>query len=239
MDTTGLIDAQNADLWNLLLTDQEIDIDRGYHTEYRVYTKGKRATIYVPVNDINSSSFTHELLHIFLRTKGVFIGANLTHSLKSNQLLNAIFSDELINHMTNCIDHIKMLPLFLDMGYNPNDFIMDSSINKLSHAKLAAIKKGLKRRHWFNTVYQRAFIDLYIGSFFAAVACPDKAFNYSDGLKVLKSIDPLLYKVLDDFVNDWIAFDYQSDDILKNSYILIAFNFVQNLEQWAAGKTLE
>ena len=69
-----------------------------------------------PKNRICADSFTHELLHIYLRSKGVFIGARLKRKLQSSKTLSIIYSEPLLEHLGNCLDHIKMLPIYLELG---------------------------------------------------------------------------------------------------------------------------
>jgi len=125
MDTNGLIDNRNLELWNSLLTIQDIEIRREKRPDYLAFSKSGKTIIYVPIDYLDTASFTHELLHIYLRTKEVFIGGRLTLSIKESEKLSKIFSDNLIDHFGNCLDHIKMLPEFLNLGYNERDFLSD------------------------------------------------------------------------------------------------------------------
>ena len=77
METLGLLDNRNLVLWNTLTSVQSIEIQKEKRVDYLVFSKNEKSIIYVPFDNLNVSSFTHELLHIYLRTKQVFIGAGL------------------------------------------------------------------------------------------------------------------------------------------------------------------
>ena len=71
MDVYGLIDARNIDLWNALNKEYEINIEAEKRTTYLVQINKRKATIYVPLDNPNSGSFTHELLHILKRSSSL------------------------------------------------------------------------------------------------------------------------------------------------------------------------
>ena len=236
----GLIDNRNTDLWNILSNLREIKIQREKRNTYYAFSKDYKTTIYVPLGDNDPASFTHELLHVFLRTKDIYIGAGLKGSIKESQVLSKIFSDELIEHIGNCLDHIKMFPDYLKLGYEPEKFISDYSENKLTDKEIAKIKKhfmynGLLKKNLYNA----SAIDLYIGKYFAAVSCPNKTFDYSSQLSDLEKIDPDLYRVLDDFIIAWKSFDINDKDPITGGYHTLLFDFICNLENWAISKTIK
>ena len=91
MDTQFLIDNRNKELWESLNKTHDCSISFVNHTnEYGCFTKGKTAVIYVPESNKQPDSFTHELLHIFLKQKEVFIGGGLKRSIASSNTLNNI-----------------------------------------------------------------------------------------------------------------------------------------------------
>lgn len=141
MDTNGLIDNRNLGLWNSLIMVHDIEIRKEMRPDYLAFSKSGKTIISVPYDNIDPASFTHELLHIYLRTKDIFIGGGLTLSIKESEILSRIFSDNLIEHIGNCLDHIKMLPEFLDLGFDENDFLSDYSVNKLTDKEILKIKK--------------------------------------------------------------------------------------------------
>jgi hypothetical protein len=182
MDTKGLIDSRNIELWTALSKVREISIKREKQNIYSAYSIDNKTTIYVPIDGNDPASFTHELLHVFLRTKKVYIGAGLQISIKESKVLSKIFSDNLIEHIGNCLDHIKMFPLFVNLGYEPDKFLSDYSENKLTNNEILCIKKHFFTRFFKKVLYNKTAIDFYIGKYFAAISCPNTTFDYTSQL---------------------------------------------------------
>lgn len=186
MDTNGLIDNRNLELWNSLRMVHDIEIRKEKRPDYLAFSKNGKTIIFVPFDNVDPASFTHELLHIYLRTKKVFIGGGLTVSIKESEKLSRIFSDNLIDHIGNCLDHIKMLPEFLTLGFSENDFLSDYSVNKLTDEEIFKIKKHYTTTILFKKVYDAAAVDFFIGKYFAASSFPNKSYDYQSQLKELE-----------------------------------------------------
>lgn len=239
MDTNGLIDNRNLELWNSLKTVYDIEIRKEKRPDYLAFSKSCKTIISVPFDNIDTASFTHELLHIYLRTKEVFIGGGLTLSIKKSEKLSRIFSDDLIDHIGNCLDHIKMLPEFLNLGFDEKDFLSDYSANKLTDEEILKIKKHYTTTILFKKIYNASAIDFFIGKYFAANSCPNKSYDYQSQLNKLEKIDHELFQILETFLISWKNFDYNDTDPIKGSYHLILFDFIENLEKWTEGKTIK
>lgn len=191
----SLLDNRYKDLWEYCNSYANISIKYTNATEYGVYSINENHTIFVPKNNLNPSSFTHELLHIFLEIKGVYIGGSLSLFVKAEKL-RGIFSQSLVDHISNCLAHIKMFPLYLEMGFNLEYFIQDYEQSKFSKSEMEVLRNNFKYRKLFFQVYRAKYIDKYIGKYFAMKACPNKNFDYSNGFKLLKELDLDLYNVL-------------------------------------------
>lgn len=239
MDTTGVIDNRNLELWNFLRKVHTIEIRKEKRPDYLAYSKSGRTIISVPLDNLDPASFTHELLHIYLRTKEVFIGGGLTRSIKGSEKLSNICSDNLIDHIGNCLDHIKMFPEFIKLGYDESDFIFDYSENKLTAEDISKIRKHFTTNVLFKKIYNASAIDFFIGKFFAAKSCPNKSYDYQQNLNELKKIDGDLFRILETLMTDWITFDYNDPDPAKGSYHLLLFDFIENFKKWTNGKTIK
>ncbi len=240
MKTDGLIDNRNIDLWNTLSKEFEIDIARTEQGNYSVYTKSGKATIFIPTNKVNCASFTHELLHIYMKKKDVFVGGGLKlHVMADEGVLSKFMSDYLIEHIGNSLEHIKMLPEFFKMGFDREDFISDYWTNKLSEDDLKLIKKHFRKKRLFEReTFNSKVIDFYIGKCFAAKACPNQTYNYEKGLNELKLIDTDLYTVLQKFIRGWDKFDFDDTDPLTGGYHDILFDFITGLTEWGIKKRI-
>lgn len=239
MDTNGLIDNKNLKLWNSLRMIHEIEICKEKRHDYLAFSKNNKTVIYVPFDNINPTSFTHELLHIYLRVKKVFIGGGLKLSIKESKKLSKILFDSLIDHIGNCLDHIKMFPEFIKLGYNESDFLSDYSVNKLTKDKIAQIKSIIATKILFKKVYNSSSVALFIGKYFAANSCPNKAYDYKGMLLELEKIDPDLYQILETFLSDWKNFDYENTNPITGGYYSLSFDFIDNLEKWTDEKIIK
>ncbi len=227
----GLVDSRNSLLWNELNSTCSISIESTELDEYAISSKDNNSIIYVSKNNINSSSFTHELLHLLLRKKGVNIGTLLSLLVRNKRFLSNIFSEGLIDHIGNCLCHVKMLPPFLEMGYKKEDFISDYGINKLTESDLLEIKALLLDN-------STSGINFFIGKFFAAKACPNNDFDYSSNLKLMQEMDTELYCILDDFFLAWNQYDYTDENPITGGYREFLSDFIAQLEDWSQNKTI-
>lgn len=239
MDTKGIIDNRNLELWNSLRKVHAIEIRKEKRPDYLAFSKSGTTIISVPIDNLDTASFTHELLHIYLRTKEVFIGGGLTRTIQESEKLSNIFSDDLIDHIGNCLDHIKMFPEFIKLAYNENDFLSDYSVSKLTSEEISKIRKHYTTNILFKRVYNASAIDFFIGKYFAAYSSPNKSYDYRQQLNELKKIDADLFKILEAFMSDWNKFDYNDKDPVTGSYHSMLFDFIENLEKWTDGKTIK
>jgi hypothetical protein len=239
METYGLIDNRNIDLWETLNKEFEITIVTEDRDTYAVYTRSGKATISIPIDKADSSSFTHELLQIYMKKKEVFIGGGLKLSVMGDDVLSKFMSEDLIEHIGNSLEHIKMLPLFLEMSFNREEFISDYLINKLTDENLKSIKRFFKSKSLFQREkYNSKAVDFFIGKYFAVKACPNLTYNYDKGLNELGRIDADLYSVLEKFMKSWDMFDYNNTDPITGGYHDILFDFVSGLTEWSKGKSV-
>jgi hypothetical protein len=231
-DVVPLIDKKNAALWELLNDHFEIDIKESDEPNYRCYITEKTATIYILPEHLCKDSFTHELLHIYLKYKGLMIGNQFDALITSRNTLNRIFSRKLLEHFGNCLDHIRMYPMYEEMGFDPRKFITDNGTFKLLPQELASLKKHYKEGNRYNT----EAIDFYIGKFIAIFADYNPDFDYEKEKDSLRKIDPVLYGLLEDLLIKWEDMDIEQIDI----QIIISKmldSFYNGMKKWMTGKT--
>jgi len=235
----GLLDNRNEKLFQDLKSVHNIDVQFENRNDYACFSKDDHSTIYVPVSDKNPSSFTHELLHIYLRTKDVFIGAALKLDINDNHVLKGYFDDHLIEHMGNTLDHVKMFPLFTQLGFKQPDFIADFEVDKLTDAEIETIKSKFGAKWFFKTLKFNQAFKLFIGNYFAVKACPNSNFNYEHKLSRLREIHPELYDINETFFNAWTAFDYNDGNQMLGGYRLFLYDYILELENIVANRKEE
>lgn len=232
IDLKQLADERNEALWDTLNKHFQIDFAPSANNEYRVYSINDSATFYVPANNLCADSFTHELLHVYLRYKKVFIGEAFINTISCSAILKNLLNDRLLEHVGNCLDHIKMFEKYDQMGFRPEKFILDYHQHKCKPSDLADLKRYYKQ----NGSYNREAINLYIGKFLAMCADFNESFDYETCFEALDKLDPTLFTILDQLVSDWENLDIESDDILESSYYPLLNTFYEGMKRWMACK---
>jgi len=230
----NILDQKNFELWNEIQKHFKIEIYQHEKPYSELFSQKKHVKIYVN-KEIDSASFTHELLHLWIEQKEIYIGSSLKLLVEEDIKLKKIFSNELLNHIGNTCEHIKMLPKFLSLGYSSDHFLFDYNQNKCTELEL----KTIERKYRFRTIYQSKAIDAFIGRFFAVNADNNSNFDYSYCIKRLKNLDPTLIAVLDKFWDNWKSYDIEKDDGIYFSYHDIVFGFYEEIKNWIQPKIIK
>lgn len=227
-----LINEHNQVLWDTLNSHFEIDFKPSINDNYRVYSINDKVTFYVPERNRCADTFTHELLHVYLRYKRVFIGAAFINTVSGSTILKKVFDEALNEHIGNCLDHIKMFDIYEQIGCRPEKFISDYDKHKCSATELFDLKRYYKQNGSYNT----GAVNLFIGKFVAMCADFNPNFDYAPCFEALDKLDPLLFGILDQFINDWEEVDIESNDILKSDYHTLLTTFYDGVKRWMTGK---
>lgn len=225
------LDHRNQDLWNELCENFSIRLEYSKEDNYACFCQGKQASLFVDRDSVCRDSFTHELLHIYLKSKDIYLGNSIRLLVSYDEVLSKILSDNLLEHIGNCLDHIKMLPIYLDKGFRVDKFLSDYTEPKCTENEITLIRQYINAP---NSWKQAA--DLYIGKYFAIKSCPNLSFDYSHYLKQLNGIDSELYEILDKFWNGWINFDIYNQDAIFNNYRDLSTFLTDSLKEWAGKK---
>jgi hypothetical protein len=228
------LDNRNLELWNRLNSRYKILLALSPDKTYSSFVKGETATIFVPLDDYCADSFTHELLHIYLHSKEVFIGAHIKLIVRSNHILSQIINEDLGDHISNCLEHEKMFPIYLQLGYDKKKLISDFYLPKCNPDEIKLFGPNLRP----GSSIRNALTNVYIGRFFAVKACPNRSFDYSSCIVAFKQADHRLFKILEEFWDAWVRYDIENMDAIHNSYYLICDALTTCLEDWADSRTV-
>jgi len=226
-----LIDNRNTKLWNELNEKYEFILLKSPEPNYMSNLDGEIATICIYEKDINPAHFTHELLHIFLKSKGVQIINDFYEIIENSPEIHYFFSTELKSHITNCLEHNLMLPIYLSLRFENHYFISDYTDRKMNNKLMSA----LQERYKVNGIYDSEAIDFYIGKFFAMKTCNNKSFNYSKYYNSFIKLDKKLFKLLTDFWNDWKTYNINDSN---DNYDDILDYFIKDLKDWNNNKNI-
>jgi len=117
MDIERIFDVKTKSLLHDLKKDFQIEFEERKIDYCEVFTIKNQATIYYNPKIIDNESIAHELLHIKLKRYNYVIGNHIYFSCLNNPKLQKIFNKFLCDYIGNCLDHFKMYPEYLEMGY--------------------------------------------------------------------------------------------------------------------------
>jgi hypothetical protein len=229
-----LLDARNQSLWDDINQKFNVKIEHSYSGNYGCFSQNDNVTFYINPSNLCKDSFTHELLHVYLRLKEFYIGASLTNTIGASKILSANLSDKLLEHIGNCLDHVKMLPLFLEMGFNRKKIIVDYDLYKGTPEEILEFKRFYRNGKRINV----NLIDPYIGRIVSMLADPNDLFDYSHDLIRLKQIDPQLYQNIERLINHWKEVKIQERNIWDDNDTTVTFNFYQNIKTWISNNKI-
>jgi hypothetical protein len=226
-DIQRLVDERNEALWQHVKKHKTVTLQFHPHP-YQVNIKGNAATFLIKNNNYCVDSFTHELLHADISIREVYIYAHLCRVFTSDTFLSAIFSDDLLVHISNVMGHVKMLPKYLELGFDRVKFIDDYHTPKctMKDANLIAVYFKSNRALW------KIGVDRYVGKYFAIRACPNPTISYIECLAKLNTIDPALFQILDNCWHSWLAHDIESYDVIDNNYHDVLDELYFGLIKW-------
>ena len=228
---TQLIDDKNNNLWDDLNDSYKIELIASTEENYSSKVSGNVATISINENDLNSISFTHQLIYLYLKSKNVKIAEDFYTSIEKSENINRLFSDGLKEHIAYCLEFELMLPIFLEMGYENRLITSDFNEPKMNKKMLEVLLK----RYQHKGVYNREAIDFFIGTFFAMKSCTNTAFKYHKYYIAFQELDKELYTLLSEFWLDWQTFDMEDAD---DSYDKILQYFIEDLTSWVSKKNI-
>lgn len=222
------LDERNKKLWKDIIKTENVSISFGDFQNYGVFSLHNTHRIDVQQNNIDIPSFTHELLHVYLAKLNINIGTCLKIMSWSNEDTQRIFSNSLIDNLGNYLDHIKMLPLFLKMGFKKEEFIADYYSERVSDFSMRLIELTYRD----NSVIG---VQNFIGNYFSVKACPNTDRDYTEFYNHLKKLDLNLFDILEKFHDKWKEYDISNPYAVYNT---IVTDFLEKIKDWAFEKPL-
>ncbi|MBL1232423.1 MAG: hypothetical protein COA31_006875 [Flavobacteriales bacterium] len=155
------------------------------------------------VDNHKNSYFTHELLHAeLLLTNFADFHEFKSNHFKKNKTYHLLFNS-IIAFILNIYAHDKILPKFLFLGYNIEDFTSDFDEKIDIKTTINCIIE------LYNKTNKVEFIKKYIQTFLVIKDNNNPKFNkeYLELEKTLNKIDPKLYDSLFKNWNKWIKYE--------------------------------
>jgi hypothetical protein len=230
IDVSKLIDHRNKDIYDQISSKLTVAFEPSFNGEHSVFTINNDVTFYIPVGVHSVDAFAHELLHTYMNYHGVFIAGNFKNTVWQSNILKQLLDIPLAEHVTNCIAHKLMLPLYLKRGFDRTLFLFDY----FSFKAEPGVLKQIERDYRFGNQYSRPAVRNFIGKYFAVTCDPNPEFDYQNELKHLRKIDSQLFQILEGYLLQWSDYDFTNDELgsfrAKNDWLY------QQLKSWLNGK---
>jgi hypothetical protein len=223
-----LIDERNRGLLGDIQKHLEVDIQICKGKDYSHRVVERKAIIYVPGNNYSPALFTHELLHIWLRKKQIFVTDFLLQGLEKESLLNWSVSDNLFEQMGHFLEDVKILPEFIRLGFGESEFAEDFLVPRCTFMHTEIIHSGMRK-----PIPSMASIDMFIHKFFAMKVDPNILHDYNGIMEDFRKINEELFAILCEFWEQWRDFDIECYDATKYSYKGFTGKFLRELGRWA------
>lgn len=227
----SLIDERNEDLWRKMNAHFNITINDSPVSNYISEFGPDGVSILVDRSDMTPASFTHELLHLYIKYKDTNVLSDFKEMAKADNELLHLLSQPVINHICNCMEHSKMLPMFLERNFQQDHFSKDF------HSQLMDRQEVDKLIHSYikNDIYDGRAVQTFIKKFFSMKATANTSYDYKPYFMALKKLDTELYSAMDGFWENWLTFKIGNPP--EEYQRMLAF-FLADMRTWKTGKTL-
>lgn len=224
------LNAQNADLLLDLRKTIPVKFKRTKKPYFEVSVINNRASIFVNPKIFNNSHVAHELLHVWFARLGLH-GSNLIYlRAKEKPIFAAVFDRFLCDHIGNCMAHNKIYPMFLEMGYAPEDFLISSDMQcDIDRVRCLCIQR--------NGIYSAIQVNCYIG-YLISIYADHLPHDYSQHLKLLYNFEPELFDMVSGFWRAWKDVDVTNPSPLTRDEFSAINGFINDFEEWATNKPL-
>lgn len=229
MDIEKFIDSRGKQLLAELRKDLQIEFIEGELEFCHMNINGNKVKIFYNPLLVDNESVIHELLHADLIKYRYEIGNNIFLLAQDEPVIKEVFTKFLCDYIENCLDHYKMFPKYIEMGYNPEKFLWKGVKEKCTIDQINDLTLN------FGEVYFANSINKYIGYLISIYA--DHIDNdYSEHLTLLKQKDDVLFDITTRFWESWMVFDIKNIDPINNSYLMMTFLFAGEIINWIKPK---
>lgn len=228
-----LIEDKNKQLWDEMSFMHKIELVSWNREEYAAEIQNKDARIYISNTYINSALFTHELLHLKLRSENIFFAIFIYKVCENQYILMDILNLQNALLIGNLLDHIFMYKEFTDMGYREENFVLDYNADKFTKKEHLMLSKEFSELR-----IKRDVIGYYITKYIALRTLKESKSNYSYAYDALYRIDNQLYHLLESMMNRLISLSEKNYRTVSEHYLQIIGDFLKDLEVWINGKII-
>jgi hypothetical protein len=215
------INHQNIKLWEELSSQYNFKLVYSKkEISWRVNSEKNPIEIYTNSQIPDIPSFTHELLHVYIESKGMSSVRDLLNSIYGTESFNILTTNALFTHIHNFCCHTKMFPYFIEMGLAEDKFLAGKiKLGKFNYLILRIMFS-------FKRISPLAVTDFigYSMSLFNDNETINRI-NTMKSLNKLKRLNPSLFEIVEDFNVRW-----KNSENLNLALYFKDFDF--NLNEW-------
>ena len=224
------LDEQNKRLLSEVRNKMSVRFEIFNEPYFENFSINNNVTVYVNPKIFSNSFVAHELLHAWFRGLGL-LGSNMIYlSVKDEPKVNIILDKKLCDYIGNCMDHYKIYPKFLEMGYAPDSFLSSKGMQ-------CDINSIRKLHTQINGIYLAKHLNNYIG-FLISIYADHLPNNYSQHLIKMHSLEPELFDIISEFWQAWKDVDIENPDPITRTDFEAINSFIMNIENWVADKSI-
>lgn len=231
MNVEKYLDAKNQFLLAELRKVYSIDFEPRSVPYAGVYIQNKKAIVIFNPDHFSNESIAHELLHIKIR-RYLNIGNGIYTRLIYDPVFKKVFTKSLCDWITNFFEHSKIFPLYRAMGYSSSNFIINANDEQCRIEDISSL--DLVAKNVYNSEQIGKYI-IYLISIYSHHIKKD----YEQHLKLLREIEPDLFKVVTQFWNSWIEFDLENMHLEFDCDSDLIDKFVSDIKLWGESKQIE
>lgn len=218
-----LLNEETSKIWDYVNSKSEIKIvpDDDYSVNIIENDNNKAvATIWIDSENQRPDYFVHELLHIKNYCDGFLISKLIDKYFWDYRTVSLNWDRQFRNLIGNIIDHEKMFPKYLELGFEENEFVGDFHERKCSIDEITYEMKICSHPSIYSYKYITA-------KFFLIKGTLDSTINYEVEEKELYKLAPNLYKTLDSF---WYSILNLEPPYSKLNQEILVKKFLQEIE---------
>jgi hypothetical protein len=223
-----LLDERNAGIWHQANKVFQVRVQLHNRAHHYYQINRNNADIFLGANQYSIEAFTHELLHIYLRSKNISMTEYLLQRLREEPLLHWTFTETLFEQIGHYLEHKHMLGPYLEAGFDRSTFLPDFNTPVCNPILLQLIASGLHKN-----IPSIISTDLFIRTFFRIRCHPDKRIHYGFYLESLKALNAMLFAILERFWEAWHHYDIDRYHPAHYSYAPFTATFMHELGAWA------
>ncbi|UXD67820.1 hypothetical protein MUK51_11330 [Sphingobacterium faecium] len=204
------IDDRNYALWESMVNQFRIGVNDDYKI-YQLDYQDENSDVYILTDKMyNKSLFTHELLHLKLRSKGLNTAAYFETFSQDVFRFSALT-------ICNCIEHVLFFDDFVEMGYPEETFVMDYNNQEYN------INEAIKIYSDVKALDDQAILKLVI--FYLYWTFKNEEYMGIDrtlSLNWLKKVESKLLTSCNKMYEEIISLDLESADVQNRFNVLIS-----------------